>query len=369
MDKVKKVMVTGSNGYIGSLLVPLLQEKGYEVVGVDAGYFDDPECIFKLTPTLKARGSDQSVGEESVSGAVSFIKKDVRDINESDLAGVDAICHLAALSNDPMGALDPQLTIDINLKASARLAKLAKKCGVKKFLFSSSCSIYGALGGERLVDEETPTDPRTAYATSKVEFEKVLKELADEKFCPVILRNATAYGSSNKLRLDIVLNNFAANAFAAGEVKIMSDGTPWRPLIHAEDIARLFIALMEAPEEKVRGEAINCGQDKENFQVKEIAQIVQGVFPTAKISLSDKPDKDSRSYRVSFQKLKRILPDFQFKWDLKRAAEELRDDFQKHGLPEKPLEQRHFIRLKQINHLKEKRVVNEQLYFNKISEV
>ncbi|MDO8467191.1 MAG: SDR family oxidoreductase [bacterium] len=351
MDKLKKVLVTGSNGYIGSLLVPLLQEKGYEVLGVDAGYFDDPECVFKKTANFTA------------------IKKDVRDINESDLSSVDAICHLAALSNDPMGALDSQLTMDINLNGSIRLAKLAKESGVKKFLFSSSCSIYGALGGEKPVDEETPTDPRTAYAISKVEFEKVLKGMADEKFCPIILRNATAYGSSSKLRLDIVLNNFAANAFSAGEVKILSDGTPWRPMIHAEDIARLFVAFLETPEEKVRGEAINCGQDKENYQVKEIAQIVQGVFPKAKISLSDKPDKDSRSYRVSFQKLQKILPDFKFKWDLKKAAEELRDDFQKHGLPEKPLEQRHFIRLKQINHLKDKKEIDEKLYWNKTTEV
>lgn len=347
---IKKVLVTGSSGYIGSLLVPLLQEGGYEIVGIDAGYFDDQECVFKKTTNFTA------------------IKKDVRDITANDLRGVDAICHLAAISNDPMGALDPQLTTDINLNASARLAKLAKECGVKKFLFSSSCSIYGVLGGEKPVDEETPTDPRTAYAVSKVEFEKVLKTLTDEKFCPVILRNSTAYGSSGKLRLDLVLNNFAANAFSSGEVKILSDGTPWRPLIHAEDIARLFVALMEAPDDKVRGEAINCGQDKENFQVREVARIVQEVFPNAKISLSDKPDKDSRSYRVSFQKLKRILPDFQFKWSLKKAAEELRDDFQKYGLPEKPLEQRHFIRLKQVNHLKDKKIINEKLYWNKITE-
>lgn len=359
---IKKVLVTGSNGYIGSLLVPLLREKGYEVIGIDAGYFDDPECVFS------AKGGSASGGKSQLP-KYTAIKKDVRDINKQDLAGVDAICHLAALSNDPIGALDPQLTTDINLSASIRLAKLAKQYGVQKFLFSSSCSIYGALGGEKPVDEETPTDPRTAYAVSKVEFEKVLKGMADEKFCPIILRNATAYGSSSKLRLDLVLNNLAANAFSAGEVKIMSDGTPWRPMIHAEDIARLFVALLEAPEDKVRGEAINCGQDKENYQVKEIAQLVHQVFPNSKISFSEKPDKDSRSYRVSFQKLTKILPDFKFKWDLKKAAEELRDDFQKHGLPDKPLEQRHFIRLKQINHLKDKKVVNEKLYWNKISEV
>ncbi|MDP1719306.1 MAG: NAD-dependent epimerase/dehydratase family protein, partial [bacterium] len=174
---IKKVLVTGSNGYIGSLLVPLLQKGGYEVIGIDAGYFDDPECVFKFPPK-----EDPPPAEN---GAFTFVKKDVRDINEKDLAGVDAICHLAAISNDPMGALDPQLTTDINLNASARLAQLAKQCGIKRFLFSSSCSIYGALGGEKPVDEETPTDPRTAYAVSKVEFEKVLKTLADEKFCPV----------------------------------------------------------------------------------------------------------------------------------------------------------------------------------------
>lgn len=346
MNSIKTILVTGSNGYIGSLLTPLLEKEGFNVVGLDTAYFDDPECQFKKTPSLK-----------------KFIKKDVRHITTEDLKGIDAVCHLAALSNDPMGEVNPELTFEINLRASEKLANLAKAAGVKKFLFSSSCSVYGAIGDGQEITEETPTDPKTAYAISKVEFEKSLLKLADENFCPVILRNATAYGSSPKFRADLVMNNFAANAFSTGKIKIMSDGTPWRPIIHAEDIARIFVALLKAPDTKIRGQIINCGQNEENFQVREIALAVQNALPKTKIIFASKPDKDSRTYKVNFDKLKKLLPDFQFKWDLKKAAIELCKDFETRGLPEKVLEQRHFIRLKQIQHLLNSQRVNRNLFW------
>lgn len=346
--EIKTVLVTGSHGYIGSLLTPLLAQAGFRVIGLDTGYFDDPKCVFKQQDTCEDK----------------FIKKDIRMIASKDLEGVDAICHLAALSNDLLGTIDPKLTQAINLRASAKLARLAKKCGVKKILFSSSCSVYGALG-DKLITEESPLDPKTAYAVSKVEFEKVLLELANKNFCPIILRNATAYGSAPKLRLDLVLNNFAASAFTTGQIKILSDGTPWRPMIHAEDIARLFVALLEAPEESAHSQIINCGQNEENYQIKDIAGVVEKTFKGVNVSYAANPDKDSRTYRVSFDKLKKILPQFKFKWTLKEAAAELRRDFQTHGLPSNMpsniLAERNYIRLRQLQHLIKKQKLNREL--------
>lgn len=338
-----KVLVTGCNGYIGSLLVPLLKDAGHFVVGMDIGYFDDPECQFKKSEEPNR-----------------FIKKDVRDIAEGDLHGIDAVCHLAALSNDPMGALNPQLTREINLKGSKRVAMRAKAAGVQRFIFSSSCSVYGALG-DKEITEETPTDPKTEYAISKVEFEKILLALADDRFSPAILRNATAYGSSPKLRLDLVLNNFAANAYTKGEIRILSDGSPWRPMIHAEDIARLFVALLEAPREKVHGQIINAGQNVENFQVKQIAEIVRMAFPNVQLSFAAKPDTDSRTYRVSFDKLVHVLPNFRFRWTLGKAAEQLRDDFAAHGLPNNATQGRNYMRLQQIKYLKAEKKLGSNL--------
>jgi len=364
MNGIKTILVTGSNGYIGSLLTPLLEKEGFKVIGLDATYFDDPECYFKPRTENPAKGeARQRRQEPSGKNQFKFIKKDVRYISHEDLKGIDAVCHLAALSNDPMGEINPELTFEINLRASEKLANLAKTAGVKKFLFSSSCSVYGAIGDGQEITEETPTDPKTAYAISKVEFEKSLLKLADNNFCPVILRNATAYGSSPKFRADLVMNNFAANAFDTGEIKIMSDGTPWRPIIHAEDIARIFVALLKTPDEKVRGQIINCGQNKENFQVRDIALAVQAALPKIKITFASKPDKDSRTYKVNFDKLKKLLPDFQFKWNLKKAAADLCADFKTYGLPQNVLKQKHFIRLKQIQHLLKTKRVNPDLFW------
>lgn len=347
MDSIKKVLVTGSNGYIGSLLMPLLDEAGYQVTGLDTGYFNDPVCFFK--PEKKS--------------PANFINKDVRNITIDDLKGIDAVCHLAALSNDPMGALNPELTFEINLRASEKLAELAKSAGVKRFLFSSSCSVYGAMGNQEIT-EDAPVDPKTAYAISKIEFEKSLLKLADENFCPIILRNSTAYGSSPKLRLDLVLNNLSASAFSSGEIKILSDGSPWRPVVHAEDIARLFVALLEAPKERVFKQIVNCGQNEENFQIRDIANVVKETFGNVSISYSATPDKDSRTYKVSFNKLAKLLPDFQFKWTLKKAAAELYSDFQKIGLPKNILTERNFIRMIQMRHLISSGKVDEKLFWS-----
>lgn len=346
MVNIKNVLVTGSNGYIGSLLVPLLKQKNYKVWGLDTSYFDDPECHFKKT-TLPDK----------------FIKKDIRDIKAADLKNIDAVCHLAALSNDPLGEINPKLTRNINLTASQKLARFAKKVGVKRFLFSSSCSVYGVMGDQEIT-EESPVDPKTAYAVSKVEFEKSLLKLADKNFCPVILRNATAYGSSPKLRLDLVLNNFAASAFTANRINILSDGTPWRPMIHAEDIARLFVALLKAPTDKVAGQIINCGRNEENFQIGEIAKIVKSVFKKTEVSLAVNPDKDSRTYKVSFNKLKKMLPEFKFKWTLQKAVRQLKADWENNPPPTKVLTSRNFMRLRQLNYLIDNKRINQKLFWH-----
>jgi len=350
MKEITTVLVTGSHGYIGSLLTPLLVQAGYRVVGLDTNYFDDAECVFKHLDNGEHR----------------FIKKDIRRVTAEDLRGIDAICHLAALSNDPLGALNEQLTLDVNLRASIKLAEAAHKAQVKRFLFSSSCSVYGKIG-DQAIAEEAPLDPKTAYAVSKVEFEKFLLALADKHFCAVSLRNATAYGSSPKLRLDLVLNNLAAHAFTRREIKLVSDGTPWRPMIHAEDIARLFLAFLEAPAERVSGETVNCGRDEENFQIKDIAGIVQSQFKNARITYAEKSEQDSRTYRVSFSKLKKLVPNFTFKWTLKKSAGELRQDFASFGLPHDALSMRNFIRLKQLEYLIAANRVDSNLFWRCLS--
>ncbi len=347
MKKAATILVTGSSGYIGSLLVDLLKKAGYRVVGLDTGYFDNPACQFKA-------------GEQPN----KFIKKDIRQIEKSDLENIDAICHLAAISNDPMGALNPELTYEINLRASEKLAKLAKEAGVKKFLFSSSCSVYGQAGNKDITEEDA-VDPKTAYAVSKVEFEKILLKLADTEFCPIILRNSTAYGSSPKLRLDLVLNNLTANAFTSGKIKILSDGSPWRPMIHAEDIARLFVALLDAPRAMVCAQIINAGRNEENFRVKEIAEVVRKSVPQSQLSFSSTPDKDSRTYRVNFDKLKRLLPDFKFKWTLEAATKELLSDFKIQGLPKEVIEAKKFVRLTQLNQLIGEGKIDSELHWKK----
>ena len=290
-----KILVTGHNGYIGSVLTPMLKARGYDVLGLDTFYFED--CI---------------LGKEK--NATLAIRKDMRDITEADVRGVDAVIHLAALSNDPLGDLDANLTHDINFDASVHLACLSKDVGVARFLFSSSCSLYGAADDD-LLTEESQFNPITPYSVSKVRTEEELDKLADEYFSPVYLRNATAYGVSPRLRADIVLNNLVGWAFTTGQVRIMSDGTPWRPIIHVEDIARAFVATLESPREKIHNQAFNVGVNGENYQIRDLADLVEEIVPDCNIQYADQGGPDPRNYRVDFSKLATLVRDFEPKWN------------------------------------------------------
>jgi len=328
-----KIIVTGHNGFIGTHLVRLLKEVGYYVIGIDTNYFDD-DCKFSeyIKPDKE-------------------IKKDTRLISEEDIDGAYAICHLAALSNDPLGALNEDLTHEINYKASVNIAKLAKKVSVEKYIFSASCSMYGIADGNKALNETAKFAPVTAYAISKVNTEKEVLPMGDDNFSVTFLRNASAYGLSPKLRLDLVVNNLVGWAVTTGKIKIMSDGTPWRPLIHAEDIARAFIAVIESPKERVNQQSYNVGQNSENYQIKDIAKIVGGIIPDCEVEITGEHGSDSRSYRVDFTKIQNELPNFKPKWKLKEAVENIYQGCKENGMNNEKFNGRYFIRLKQLNYL------------------
>lgn len=320
------VLVTGHRGYIGVHLVDVLQRAGHSVTGCDSGLFDGCEWEPSATADVELR-------------------QDVRELELEDVRGHDCVMHLAAISNDPMGDVDPELTLSVNRDASVRLAELAKEAGVPRFLFAGSCSVYGQATDHDVVESD-PLKPLTAYARSKIEVEEAVRPLADENFTPVFLRNATAYGHSPMLRIDLVVNNLLACAHALGEIRIMSDGTPWRPLIHCRDIARAFLALAEA--DVPGGTAVNVGANDENYQVRDVAALVQELVPDARIELTGEAGSDPRSYRVSFDLLSRLVPSFRLEYTLRRGMAELHEKLREHAFSRDDWEGDRFVRLRRL---------------------
>jgi len=336
-----RVLVTGHNGYIGSVLAPMVRAAGHEVVGLDNFLFE--------RGTL---GPDRREPDEW--------RMDLRDVEVSDLAGFDAVMHLAALSNDPLGDVNPSCTYDINHVGSVRLARLAKQAGIKRFIFASSCSLYG-VAGDAMLTEQAAFNPITPYGVSKVLFEQDVSKLADDDFSPTFLRNSTAYGVSPRLRADVVVNNLVAVAFTTGEVLIQSDGTPWRPLVHIEDIARAFIAVLHAPRSLVHNEAFNVGRSEENYRVRDLGALVEEVIPGSKVRYAEGGGPDPRCYRVDCSKLLRTLPEYQPQWNVRRGMEQLRDAFTRYGLTREDLNGDRYFRIRRIRALQAEGLLDDSL--------
>ena len=345
MSKIARILVTGTEGYLGSLLAPELVRRGYEVIGLDTGFYKE-RMLYR-------------------DGAVTplTLAKDLRQIEPADLNGVDAVVHMAELSNDPAGQLAPHITYEINHKGSVHLAELARKAGVQRFVYMSSCSVYGVSGGD-FVTEESPVNPQTAYGICKTFVERDLRPLAGKHFAPTYMRNATAYGASPRMRFDIVLNNLAGLAWTTKEIKMTSDGTPWRPIVHGLDICQAIIAVLEAPIEAVENEVFNVGDTEHNYRVREIAEIVGEVFPGCTVSFGPS-SPDNRSYRVSFEKIRKHLPTFKSRWDAKRGAEQLLHLFRRIDMTGEVFQFRAFTRLKQLEYLIRTRQIDGDFFWTK----
>lgn len=339
-----RILVTGNNGYIGTVLVPMLVKEGHDVVGMDTNLFAG--CTF---------------GETGISN-IPTIVADVRDVKKIDVAGFDAIIHLAGLSNDPLGDYRPGLTDSINHLASVRLAEIAKAAGVRRFLFASSCSNYGASGDEFLT-EKAAFNPVTPYGRSKVDTEMDLAKLADETFAPVYLRASTAYGVSVRLRFDLVVNNLTAWAYATKQVYLKSDGSPWRPVVHIEDIARAYIAALHAPRDAIHNQAFNVGTTAENYQITDLAEIVRDIVPDCHIEFAADAGPDKRCYRVDCDKIARILPEFKPQWTARRGVEQLYDAFCRIGLTVEDFEGVRYKRIAHVKQLIEEKRLTDSLYW------
>jgi nucleoside-diphosphate-sugar epimerase len=340
-----RVLVTGHHGYIGSVLAPGLREAGHEVVGLDTFYYRG--CDF----------GDGSVLEPS-------LELDLRDGSPTDLEGFNAVVHLAALSNDPLGDFNPSWTYAINRDATISLARAAKEAGAQRFVFASSCSMYGAAEGDLALTEAAPLRPLTPYAESKVAAEEALNELAGDDFAPVSMRNATVYGVSPRLRLDIVLNNLVAWAHTTGAIRLQSDGSSWRPLIHVRDVVRATLALLEAPDDVVRGEAFNIGSDAQNYRIRELAEIVHDCLPQCEVTFAEGASADPRSYRVDFSKFESAFPECRFEWTAERGADELARAYEDVGLTFEDFQGHRYIRLGQLRRLLDANALDGELRWN-----
>jgi nucleoside-diphosphate-sugar epimerase len=338
-----KILLVGNEGYLGSLLGPFLLGNGHDVTGLDTGFYREGTLY-------RASGM-----------APRTLSKDLRQISVEDFHGFEAIVHLGELSNDPLGQLAPEITYEINHHGSVRIAQLARQAGVRRFIYMSSCSVYGVSDAE-FVAEQSAVDPQTAYAVCKVRVENDVRQLAAETFSPVFLRNATAYGASPHMRFDIVLNNLSGLAWTTGEIRMTSDGTPWRPLVHGLDICEAISQVLQAPREAIHNEIFNVGETSHNYRVREIAEIVAQTFAGCKLTFGA-PSHDNRSYRVSFEKIRKHLPDFRCAWDARRGAQQLCELFERIDLTPEMFGFRAFTRLKQLEHLIRTRQIDERFYW------
>jgi nucleoside-diphosphate-sugar epimerase len=339
-----RVLMTGSDGYIGAIAAPTLLQRGIDVTGVDTGYYRDGWLFDDRCPRPLT------------------LSKDIRHMTPRDVEGFDAVVHLAELSNDPLGEHNAETTYDINHRGSVNLAKACKAAGVPRFVYASSCSVYGAASDGSARDERSPTNPLTAYAKCKVLVERDVGAMADAQFSPVFLRNSTAFGASPRMRFDIVLNNLAGLACATREIAMTSDGTPWRPLVHIADISQAIQLALEAPREAIHNEIFNVGDDAQNYRIREVAEIVGRVFRGCSVSFGDNRG-DNRSYRISFEKIRRHLPGFKCRWSAERGAQQLHEVFSRVGFGDETFRFRAFTRLAQLKHLIATQQIDKDFYW------